>query len=98
MVTIDQLRKLEGKNVGIEYRNYFGFQKLASGYLRLEDKFCYLYDRGRSGAGYNFAFHFKSRRDLNKIIRIEVLPDQTYEKVVLANGYHTQVLHKPVFV
>jgi hypothetical protein len=98
MVTKDTLRALEGKNVGIEYRNYFGLQKLANGYLRLENKFIYLYDLGKSGAGYNFAFHYNSRRDLNKIIRIEELPDQVYEEIILENGLRSQVLHIPEFV
>jgi hypothetical protein len=96
-MTKGDLRKVIGKNIGIVYLNYFGLPKIASGYLKIEKDFIFLYDLGKSGAGYNFALFIRSKHDFEKILRMEVLADQVYEEIILPNGLRTKILQKPNF-
>lgn len=97
MITKESLAKLEGNNVGILYVSGFGIAKTATGYLKIEDDFLYLYDKDRSGSGYNFALHINGRRGLNKILQIEVLSEQYYQEVVVDN-IKSFLLQKPNFI
>lgn len=97
MVTIQKVLGLNGSNVGILFLNHFGAAMVATGYLKIEKEWMYLYDKDRSGSGYNFAMYIKRKSEIKKIIRLEKLEDQTFQEVELPNGKTVRYLYKPAF-
>jgi len=97
VITKKTIKELQGVNVGILYQGNSGLVKIGTGYVKVQDDWLFLYDKDRSGSGYNFAMPITKSREINKIVVLERLEDQVYYEIKLPSGQISKVLHKPEF-
>ena len=70
-------KRFEGKLVRVEFVNALGNIMEREGYLETEDKWAYLYDKGKGGNNYNCALNTSKNNvvSITEINEVYIIPD-----------------------